>query len=105
MHAPAPQAAQGPLPALRDRVRAGLLEHDPAQALAAERLQELWRALKGYDPQPSHGGFLSALRARLGFARDKSPREDDTDAPQGLYIVGAVGRGKSMLMDLFFDTV
>jgi cell division protein ZapE len=106
MHAPAPPAAQGPLPALRDRVRAGLLEHDPAQALAAERLQELWRALKGYDPQPAqNGGFLAALRARLGFARDKSPREDATDAPQGLYIVGAVGRGKSMLMDLFFDTV
>ena len=106
MHAPSPTTAHGPLPALRDRVRAGLLEHDPAQALAAERLQELWRALKGYDPQPAqNGGFLATLRARLGFARDRSPREDDTDAPQGLYIVGAVGRGKSMLMDLFFDTV
>jgi len=106
MHAPAPDAALGPLPALRERVSAGLLEHDPAQALAAERLQELWRALKDYDPQPAQdGGFLAALRARLGFARDRSPREDATDAPQGLYIVGAVGRGKSMLMDLFFDTV
>jgi cell division protein ZapE len=99
-------AADGPLPALRERVRAGLLEHDPAQALAAARLQELWRALKGYDPQPAqNGGFLSGLRARLGFAREGSPREDATDAPQGLYIVGAVGRGKSMLMDLFFGTV
>jgi len=106
MHAPAPDAALGPLPALRERVSAGLLEHDPAQALAAERLQELWRALKDYDPQPAQdGGVLAALRARLGFARDRSPREDATDAPQGLYIVGAVGRGKSMLMDLFFDTV
>jgi cell division protein ZapE len=98
-------AADGPLPALRARVRAGLLEHDPAQALAAERLQELWRALRGYDPQPAqNGGFLAALRARLGFARERSPREDETDAPQGLYIVGAVGRGKSMLMDLFFES-
>jgi cell division protein ZapE len=106
MHAPAPEATQGPLPALRDRVRAGLLEYDPAQSLAAERLQQLWRALKGYDPPPSlNGGFLAALRTRLGLIRDRSPREDNTDAPQGLYIVGSVGRGKSMLMDLFFDTV
>ncbi|TQF77426.1 AFG1 family ATPase [Elioraea sp. Yellowstone] len=103
MDAIAASTADGPLPALRARVRAGLLEHDPAQALAAERLQELWRALRGYDPQPAqNGGFLAALRARLGFARERSPREDATEAPQGLYIVGAVGRGKSMLMDLFF---
>ena len=103
MDASAASTADGPLPALRARVRAGLLEHDPAQALAAERLQELWRALRGYDPQPAqNGGFLAALRARLGFARERSPREDATEAPQGLYIVGAVGRGKSMLMDLFF---
>ncbi|WP_337877381.1 cell division protein ZapE [Elioraea sp.] len=105
MDASAASTADGPLPALRARVRAGLLEHDPAQALAAERLQQLWRALKGYDPQPAqNGGFLAALRARLGFVRERSPREDATEAPQGLYIVGAVGRGKSMLMDLFFES-
>lgn len=105
MDAIATAAADGPLPALRARVRAGLLDHDPAQSLAAERLQELWRALRGHDPQPAqNGGLLAALRARLGFARETSPREDETDAPQGLYIVGAVGRGKSMLMDLFFES-
>ena len=47
-----------------------------AMALAAERLQELWRALRGYDPQPvQNGGFLAALRARLGFPREASPRD------------------------------
>ncbi len=98
-------SAQGPLPGLRARVAAGLLEHDPAQALAAERLQELWRALAGYDPlKERSGGILSSLRSRLGFRRPRTPREDGTEAPQGLYLVGAVGRGKSMLMDLFFET-
>jgi len=99
------ESARGPLPGLRARVAAGLLEHDPAQALAAERLQELWRALAGYDPARERTGSLfSSLRARLGFRASGSPREDGTEAPQGLYLVGAVGRGKSMLMDLFFDT-
>ncbi len=98
-------AAEGPLPGLRARVAAGLLEHDPAQALAAARLQELWRALKGYDPGSERaGGLLSSLRARLGFRASGTPREDGMDAPHGLYLVGAVGRGKSMLMDLFAET-
>ncbi|MCS6855413.1 MAG: hypothetical protein NZ523_11785, partial [Elioraea sp.] len=74
-------SAQGPLPGLRARVAAGLLEHDPAQALAAERLQELWRALAGYDPAKERsGGLLSSLRSRLGFRTSRTPREDGTEA-------------------------
>ena len=37
-------------------------------------------------------------RARFGLTRRPDP------APQGLYIYGDVGRGKSMLMDLFYET-
>ncbi|WP_144186470.1 cell division protein ZapE [Elioraea rosea] len=102
--------AQGPLPAWRARVARGELMPDTAQEFAAERLQGLWRALAGYAPpapQLGQGGLLSAFRARLGFgrsdgARQRRVREDGTDVPQGLYLVGSVGRGKSMLMDLFF---
>ncbi|HEX6978770.1 MAG TPA: cell division protein ZapE [Alphaproteobacteria bacterium] len=85
---------EGPLAAYRARLAEGRLRHDPAQALAAEKLESLHRALKGYRPGAEAGGW----RARLGLARRPDP------APNGLYIFGGVGRGKSMLMDLFFAT-
>lgn len=61
-------------------VAAGELKPDPAQRAAASRLAALGRALK-----PS--GFSLFRRRR---------------APRGLYIWGDVGRGKTMLMDMFF---
>ncbi len=87
----------GPLPAYRARLAAGVLTTDPAQAVAAERLQDLWSKLRGYDPpaHPSRTGFISRLMRRR--AVDEAP-----SGPSGLYLVGEVGRGKSMLMDLFF---
>jgi len=105
MHAPlgtmpeAVRLAEGPLPAYRARVAAGTLRPDPAQELAAEVLQDLWRRLRGYDPKPEapdQGGFLAR------FFRRKPVEEAPEGTPPGLYLVGEVGRGKSMLMDLFF---
>jgi cell division protein ZapE len=88
----------GPLPAYRALVARGSLTPDPAQAMAAERLQALWTRLRGYDPppRPSAGNTLLAR-----FLRRK-PVEEAADYLHGLYLVGEVGRGKSMLMDLFF---
>ena len=90
----------GPLAHYRERLASGELATDPAQALAAERLQDLWGKLRDYDPPAvaAAGGFLSRL-LRLKPA-DWAPEA----RPNGLYIVGEVGRGKSMLMDLFFAT-
>jgi cell division protein ZapE len=94
----------GPLPAYRAMIAMGGLAPDPAQAIAAERLQDLWDRLRGYDPRPfpAQGaggqggpGLLSRLLRR---------RHAEEYVPTGLYLVGEVGRGKSMLMDLFFDT-
>ncbi|MBI0434309.1 cell division protein ZapE [Roseomonas sp. KE0001] len=97
----APSTADGPLPAYRAKVAAGELRSDPAQALAAETLQDLWRRTRGYEPRHEEpgkegGGFMSR------FFRRKPVDEAPGDAPRGLYLVGEVGRGKSMLMDLFF---
>jgi len=74
--------------------RAGELQADPAQELAIEKLEILHHRLAQYDPGQGQGW--------LTFLRRRSRREP---APEGLYLYGGVGRGKSMLMDLFFDTV
>ena len=63
----------------------GELKADPAQASAAHKLSELARA----------------LRHKRGFSLFRKPAAQ----PKGLYIWGDVGRGKTMLMDLFFDEV
>ncbi len=69
----------------------GALAPDPRQEEAMQRLDALAAQLAGYTPANGAHGW----RARLGLARAATP-------PQGLYIFGPVGRGKSMLMDLFF---
>ena len=91
-------AGGGPLLAYRAKLASGELATDPAQALAAERLQALWMRLRGYVPAPrdEKGGLWGRLRGR------KRPDDIPESYPHGIYLVGDVGRGKSMLMDLFF---
>jgi len=84
-----------PLESYRARLADGTLHGDPAQELAAEKLELLCRRLEHYRPGDGDEGWLQ----RLSFGRRREP------APQGLYIYGDVGRGKSMLMDLFFAAV
>lgn len=75
--------------ALVDR---GEIAHDPAQVRAAHHLQRLHDALADWRP-----GMKTGRLRLLGFGRPVSP-------PEGIYLWGDVGRGKSMLMDLFFET-
>ncbi|HRK19830.1 MAG TPA: cell division protein ZapE [Hyphomicrobiaceae bacterium] len=74
---------------LRRRVAAGEADQDAAQLAVASRLDDMAAALRGWD---------GTSRGRLGglFRRSKP-----LEAPRGLYIHGQVGRGKTMLMDLF----
>lgn len=83
--------AEGPIAGYRRLLRDGTLRPDPAQELAAEKLQALYVKLHGYQP-PGSGGW----RKRLGLEKPPPP-------PQSLYLFGGVGRGKTMMMDLFFD--
>jgi cell division protein ZapE len=79
----------GPQALYQAHSAAGLIRPDPAQMRAVERLDRLHRALLNYAPAAR--GWL----VRLGLGNTQP-------APKGLYLWGPVGRGKSMLMDLFF---
>src|ERR1700761_349599 len=73
-------------------VSSGTIERDPAQARIADSFAALEQRLSGYKP-------ARKLRLLGRLFRDK-----DEEPPRGLYIHGEVGRGKTMLMDLFFQT-
>lgn len=88
------QKPSGPIHTYRALIRSGDVNHDPAQELAVEKLQLLHHALSSYDPAPDRG-----WKKFFAFGRSQG-----AEPPQGLYIYGDVGRGKSMLMDLFYDT-
>lgn len=81
-----------PLARYRAAVKAGTVQEDPLQIDALKRLETLQTELAGYVPAgaepPRWLGWLK---------RDRRPVR-----PKGLYIHGSVGRGKSMVMDLFF---
>jgi len=85
-------APAGPLAAYRALRAAGKLDPDPDQLLAAEKLQALANALSRYRRRGNGGGW----KRHLGLASRHEA------VPMGLYLCGPAGRGKSMLMDLFF---
>jgi cell division protein ZapE len=72
-------------------VSSGAIEPDEAQAEVADAFADLERRLANYKPVRKQG-----LLGRLFADKDGPPR--------GLYVHGEVGRGKTMLMDLFFQT-
>ena len=80
--------------AIAERYRALVLnqdfEFDPAQAALADRLDALSSKLSGYKADVRTSAF-----ARFMGIKPAEP-------PRGLYLHGSVGRGKTMLMDLFF---
>jgi cell division protein ZapE len=71
----------------------GALERDPAHARAVDRLQKLQDELSSYR--------RASKSSSLGWLMARGPK---AAPPRGLYIWGDVGRGKTMLMDLFYET-
>jgi cell division protein ZapE len=73
---------------------AGKIEADPGQAALARHLTALERRLDQHR--------LARKSSSLGWLFGK--REQAGASLKGLYVYGEVGRGKTMLMDLFFET-
>jgi cell division protein ZapE len=71
-------------------VTQGKINNDPAQREVSQHLQALYEAL---SPKPDSGIIRKFISSRQGTA------------PRGIYLWGDVGRGKSMLMDMFYKSV
>lgn len=67
--------------------------HDPAQEMAVEQLQDLYERLLARGPAPRPGWL-----GRLGRWRRRAQ-----EPVRGLYLWGGVGRGKTYLMDTFYE--
>jgi cell division protein ZapE len=85
---------------LRDRyarlVATDGVSSDPVQLAVIERLDELREDLiAAQEEQPSVIGRL------IGMLNHHSPQT----GPRGLYLWGGVGRGKTWMMDLFYDSL
>lgn len=77
------------------RLRLGEIEPDGAQREAVARLDRLALELSLWG----RSGRRGASRFLPFFGRARG------SAPRGLYLHGGVGRGKTMLMDLFFEAI
>jgi cell division protein ZapE len=81
--------ASSPLAHYQTLIRTGLALPDSDQLQAVSALNELWLEL---NRQSSPSIFRRLMRK-------------PTEAIKGLYIWGSVGRGKTWLMDLFYDSL
>ncbi|MCC7304883.1 MAG: AFG1 family ATPase [Alphaproteobacteria bacterium] len=70
--------------AYKQKIKDGLLKPDSAQERAVAMLQKIY---EGLENKPKKSWKILKKRE---------------EAPKGLYIYGGTGRGKSMLMDMFF---
>jgi cell division protein ZapE len=93
-HAPGSALASGPVQARYNALAAsGAVERDRAQVALTRKLDALVAATATHR--------LARKSSPLGWLFGKR----DTQVPTGLYVWGSVGRGKTMLMDLFFDSL
>jgi cell division protein ZapE len=81
---------------LRQETAAHRLEFDAGQQDAAERLDELRAKL--WEQSQSVGHMLRSQLRRLAAQPVETPL-------RGVYLWGGVGRGKTMLMDWFYDAL
>lgn len=106
---------KGPLQEYDARVQSGRLRDDEHQRTLVQALQDLHDDLLKYTPpkvvqptidslQPKKKSFFGSLFGG-GGDDDLLKLPLPSNLPKGLYMYGDVGSGKTMLMDLFYDTL
>lgn len=81
---------------LEDKVSRGELMSDEHQRKVVDELERIYRQVENYEPPLRTGLFSKWIIMGKGNKKKKK-------TPKGLYIYGAVGGGKTMLMDLFYN--
>ncbi|KAM5362013.1 hypothetical protein ACJZ2D_012763 [Fusarium nematophilum] len=104
----------GPIPEYDRRVEVGKLRNDEHQRGIIQNLQNLHGELRNYDAPPVKHPSLESLKpakksvfsSLFSKGAAKSPiGEIPSRLPRGLYLYGDVGCGKTMLMDLLYETL
>ncbi|TVY93032.1 Protein AFG1 [Lachnellula willkommii] len=102
---------QGPMEEYNKRVKSGRLRDDEHQR---ESLQNLHDELRNYTAPAIVHPTLESLKQEpvsvfgrmFGGARKEKKLQDiPENLPRGLYLYGDVGSGKTMLMDMFYETL
>lgn len=108
-----------PLELYDKRVQDGRLKNDEFQRGILSSMQDLYQNLKNYTPpvvpepditksrqleSKSMFGFVSSLFTSIEKTTGLE-KENEIEIPHGIYLYGDVGCGKTMLMDLFYDTI
>ena len=116
--AAAGSADGGPAALYERKVQQGLLRRDEHQLPIVAELQELYEAILQYRPppvpepmheadggDPMRAGFLSRLFGRSSRDSAATVPQIPEDVPKSVYLFGDVGCGKSMLMDLLYESL
>ncbi|KAL0840443.1 hypothetical protein ABMA28_015695 [Loxostege sticticalis] len=91
---------EGPWQIYSEKLSNGTLSRDEHQEKVVQQLQHIYRELVAFERPVLQNPSSSSI---FSFFRKSEPQK--IIAPKGLYIYGSVGGGKTMLMDLFYETV
>ena len=87
-----------PLERYKQDLKRDDFSYDPAQEMAVEHLQRLYDDLVAVKAEEPKVGLMGRLKSKLKKPEPKEP-------VKGLYFWGGVGRGKTYLMDTFYDSL
>lgn len=105
----------GPIAEYDARVQSGRLRDDEHQRMLIQSLQDLHDVLVHYVPPQVVKPTIESLQPKKktglfgslfgGVGDSQLVMRARPDLPKGIYMYGDVGSGKTMMMDLFYDTL